>query len=123
MANENSQDLLGLLAAVQPQPNIPAPAVPQQQNFFQELLGKFGQPNQFFQSAAAENPAQGGEEGLVKLFRRMQSNNPDRGNIQDFVLALMLRSAIAKSQVPQGAVQPQPNIPAPQLPTGPQGFL
>lgn len=88
-------------------------------NLMGGLLGDLSQF--FFKSAAAPEPAPGGESGLVKLFQRMQSTNPDRNSLEDMVLQLMLRSAIAKSQVPQGALQPNVNVPAPGMPQGPQG--
>lgn len=73
-------------------------------------------PNTFFDAGAAENPAPGGNSDLVNLFRSMQSNNPDRSSIEDFVLQLMLHTALGKAQLPESAVQPQVNIPEPILP-------
>ena len=89
-------------------------------NFLSEgLLGDLSQF--FFKSAAAPEPAPGGESGLVKLFQRMQSTNPDRNSLEDFVLQLMLRSAIGKSQMPGSAVQPNTAVQPPGLPQGPTG--
>ena len=153
MAQENTQDLIGLLAkgsqagffnlvkklSGAEEGELGAELSRQQRGQPQDALG-FGdqlgllnenifggdmfkpqdqrQPNMFFQNAAAENPAQGGESSLVRMLMKMQSTRPDRSSIEDLVLQLMLRTAIGKSSVPEGAVQPQVNIPQPQLPAG-----
>jgi len=122
------QELPGLLNLSRP--NIPPPELPnveqsgvfEQLNLLRKKLFESGEPrgtNQFFRGAAAPDPAQGGQANLVALMDRLQSRRGGRQGkegIEDLVLQLMLQTAIGKSQVPQSAVEPQFNIPAPSAP-------